>query len=350
MDNSSVNALTVYNGNLIAGGEFANAGGIPANYIADWSGSSWSALSTGMGNSFPPPAPPYVYALTVYGDKLIAGGWFNTAGGIAANFVAQWDGTSWSALGGGIGDPGCPVCPFVRALTVYPIPNGNLIVGGNFASAGGTEAHSIAQWNGASWSSLGTGIGGAVYALAIYNGNLIAGGGFATAGGTVANNIARWDGTSWSALGTGISGDSECPVCDSVLALTVYNGDLIVGGWFSTAGGTAANNIAKWNDITSSWSALGSGMGGTNSMVNGLAVYDGNLIAGGSFTTAGGTAVYFIAQWDATSWSALGNGVTSTVNALTVYNDKLIAGGVFAGALFAGGGIQANNIAAWSSP
>jgi len=30
-------------------------------------------------------------------------------------------------------------------------------------------------------------------------------------------------------------------------ALTVYNGDLIAGGVFSTAGGVSANRIAKWN-------------------------------------------------------------------------------------------------------
>ena len=46
-----------------------------------------------------------------------------------------------------------------------------------------------------------------------------------------------------------------------VLALmTVPNGDLVVGGWFTTAGGTAANSIARWDGT--SWSPLGSGMDG----------------------------------------------------------------------------------------
>jgi len=42
--NGYVLALTVYNGGLYAGGEFTTAGGNPANNIAVWNGSSWSAV------------------------------------------------------------------------------------------------------------------------------------------------------------------------------------------------------------------------------------------------------------------------------------------------------------------
>ena len=45
-----------------------------------------------------------------------------------------------------------------------------------------------------------------------------------------------------------------------VYALAVSGSDLYAGGYFTTAGGSAANDIAKWNG--SSWSALGSGMDG----------------------------------------------------------------------------------------
>ncbi len=38
--------------------------------------------------------------------------------------------------------------------------------------------------------------------------------------------------------------------------------DVYAGGYFTTAGGSAATNIAKWNGST--WSALGSGMGGAS--------------------------------------------------------------------------------------
>jgi len=117
-------------------------------------------------------------------------------------------------------------------------------------------------------------------------GDLVAGGGFTTAGGVAANRIARWNGSAWSALGSGMNGE--------VTALAVMpNGDLVAGGWFTTAGGVPANRVARWNG--SAWSALGSGM---NDWVYALAVMpSGDLLAGGNFTTAGGVAASRIARF-----------------------------------------------------
>jgi hypothetical protein len=76
-----------------------------------------------------------------------------------------------------------------------------------------------------------------------------------------------------------------------VNALAVSGGTLYAGGWFINAGGNAANNIAQWDG--SSWSALGSGM---NNDVNALAVSGGTLYAGGGFTTAGGKPSAYAAE------------------------------------------------------
>ena len=72
-----------------------------------------------------------------------------------------------------------------------------------------------------------------VYATTIYNGNLIVGGKFTSAGGVSANHIASWDGASWSPLGEGVNG--------KVNALIVYNGNLVVAGEFTSAGGMEVN-------------------------------------------------------------------------------------------------------------
>jgi hypothetical protein len=50
------------------------------------------------------PIRPYVSALAVSGSTLYAGGEFTTAGGSAANNIAQWNGSSWSALGSGMNE------------------------------------------------------------------------------------------------------------------------------------------------------------------------------------------------------------------------------------------------------
>src|SRR5206468_9775503 len=69
--------------------------------------------------------------------------------------------------------------------------------------------------------------------------------------------------------------------------------DLYVGGGFTTAGGTPAKHIAKWNG--SSWTALGSGV---NDWVSALAVSGSDLYAGGAFTTAGGKVSAYAARAD----------------------------------------------------
>lgn len=55
-----------------------------------------------------------------------------------------------------------------------PLPE-RLIVAGAYALAGDQNAGDIAAWDGATWSSFGTGLNGPAYALASFNGDLVAG-------------------------------------------------------------------------------------------------------------------------------------------------------------------------------
>ena len=184
------------------------------------------------------------------------------------------------------------------------------------------------------------GTNGTILALAADGeGNLYAGGWFTMAGPVPANRIAKWNTatSTWSALGSGM-GET------GVHALVVdKNGTLYAGGDFRTAGGTPASYIAKWDGA--SWSALGSGIGLEGNGVYALAVDgSGNLYAGGWFGTAGGVAVNHIAKWDGARWSALGTGMNESVRALAVGPDgSLYAGGAFSTA----GGTAANGVARW---
>jgi len=314
---SWIYALTIYNGELIAGGSFTTAGGVDANYIARWDGSNWHPLGSGTNGE--------VDALTVYNGQLIAGGKFTSAGGVDANNIARWDGSNWRSLGSGTGSE-------VYALTVY---KGKLIAGGAFFAAGGVDANRIARWNGTNWQPLGGGMNNPVFALTVYNGQLIAGGTFVTAGGIDAKRVACWNDPNWQPLDGGMT-DS------GVLALTDYNDLLIAGGLFQTVdGGVTANRIARWNGTN--WQPLGSGM---NTTVYALTVYNGELIAGGYFTTAGGVNANYIARWNGSNWRPLGSGTNDYIRALMVYSGELIAGGLFTTA----GGLPANRIARWGLP
>jgi hypothetical protein len=236
-----------------------------------WDGQAWNAVASGVYGQ--------VSALAVRNDGLVcAGGRFTKAGDLVVNHVACWDDAAWQALGSGmsVGEWTGGVNALVWAK------DGVLYAGGEFSSAGGVTAANLARWDGSQWQAVGGGTDGEVSVLvARPDGSLYVGGSFTHAGGVAVNGIAWWDGTSWHPLGSGVGGPSPSSV--SALGFD-RDGSLFAGGSFTTAGGSPANYIARWNG--SAWAPVESGMDGP---VNALAIAtDGSLYAGGSFAFAGG--------------------------------------------------------------
>jgi len=129
-----------------------------------------------------------------------------------------------------------------RGPVFVPLAVGSGQEGASALSGPHTEQEAPAPMAlGEAWYALGSGVDGEVLALAVSDGTLYAGGDFTTAGGVAANRIAKWDGTSWSALGSGMD--------DYVFALAVSDGTLYAGGGFITAGGEPANYVAKWGVV-----------------------------------------------------------------------------------------------------
>ena len=229
-----------------------------------------------------------------------------------------------------------------------------LYVAGNFGMAGGTPARSIARWDGSRWAALGAGLeGGVVKALAVFDDGsgpaLYAAGGFSEAGGSPANNVARWNGSDWEPLASGIGLFSNC-----VYALEVFDDGsgpaLYAGGDFSSSGGELANGIIKWDGT--SWSSVGAGF--LSPDVRDLAVYDDGdgpaLYAAGHFTfiwTDPPTPASGVAKWDGLRWSGVGGGVSGNPEALAVFDDgsgpALYVGGLSIGF----GGANGHHIARW---
>ncbi len=213
--------------------------------------------------------------------------------------------------------------------------------GGVFTNWDGiANADNIARWHKTNevWSALGTGANGRIRAMAINSdGDLYVGGDFTTIGGGAYARIAKWDGSTWAAVGSGTGANA------SVYALAFDDsGNLYIGGSFSTVDGVAAAEIAKWDGST--WAALGTS---PNNAVFSLVFTGGFLYVGGQFTTAGGATANRIAKWDGSAWSNVGTttGFDSRVNSLAVTTGGFIyAGGNFTTI----DGTSANYVAMWN--
>lgn len=321
-------ALASFRGEIVFGGDFSSVGAVPARHIGRWDGFTFRSLGSGANG--------IVRSLCVYNDQMIAAGEFTSCGGVASRCIASWDGTGWQSVGGGVTDAASRVSS-IRTLAVF---GGELIAGGDFESVGGVSAPMAARWNGQDWisfpqnpplsrvSAVGA-IGGSLYISELvgtrkwtggslqefasvgpmnsfteYGGSLYIGGPPSAVGGTRFSGIAKWDGHSWRALGAGID--------HTITGLAEHDGRVIAFGAFQSIGGTEARRIAAWDGRA--WSPLGGGLGGASlamddEFVSAAGSFGDRLVAAGRFSTASGTAVNNIAQWDGARWTPLGNGI-----------------------------------------
>jgi len=359
---------------LFVGGMFENAAGINVSRIARFDG-VWHPLASGIPGPFNShgifdccAVVSSLTGTTLGGQRtLTIGGDFIVAGGLIAESIAQWQGSAWSTMAGGMENVGCSHCPpRVSDAIVFDDGTGPaLFITGTFTGAGGVATSRIAKWTGAQFEPLGLGLSRGPTeelpywgsALAVHNDGsgpaLYVGGFFSRAGEVEALNMARWDGQAWSAVGGGITQPPGGPT-PNVNALAVYNDGsgpaLYAAGYFQEAARVPARHIARWNG--SGWSPLGAGVGpDVNDQVRTLEVYDDGsgpgLYAGGSFAIAGTIAAANIARWNGSAWSALGSGVDGDVHALTVHDEgagpALYVGGQFSVA----GGRLTPNLAKW---
>jgi len=322
--------LAVSGNNLYVGGEFTNldSGGVMMTNIGMWDGSAWHALGNGLGMA----NSGYVRALVAsegVAKAIYAGGNFTNSGPQAAANLAVWSGSSWTAVGGGVNG-------IVNGLVLN---GGTLYAAGNFTQAGSVPANYVAAWNGANWSALSSGLSAAANSIAAFNNLICMAGSFATAGGIAVSNFAVWNGTSWSAEG-GLSA--------SGLRVVATSTNVFVGGTFASANGVTVNGITSWDGAQ--WNPIGTPgrMNGVGGFVFALATDETNWFAGGIFNYAGLVTASNIARFDGTNWHPMGIGVypsggTTSVNAIATSNNNVYVGGSFDYA----GEALARNIAQW---
>jgi hypothetical protein len=86
-----------------------------------------------------------IRVMTGFGKNIIAAGSFKTFAGIVANSVAQWNGTSWQPLDGGV-----TTLDYQGSVLDLAVAGNRLAITGEFDMAGRTSSGNVAVWTTAS--------------------------------------------------------------------------------------------------------------------------------------------------------------------------------------------------------
>lgn len=282
-----------------------------------------------------------VYDFEVFDDgtgaALYVAGAFTMAGGLAANGVAKWNGSQWSALGSGIpgGAGNLEVFDYGTGPTLYAMSNGKIyrwsgaqwvIVAGlpqaqtsamgthDFGS--GQRLYYYTQWDLLEWDGSTTRVVPGSPSQALCFASASDPFGDALFVGTY-NGMHRWDGYGWNNItcfGGSITSIAVWePGPDS--PFTIY-----ACGSVSTCN-SGQPSVASWSGFA--WSALGGGVGGA---VNALGTFTGgstrSLIVGGDFTSVEGVpGINRIARWQNGEWHSMGIGLNATPRAIIEFDD-----------------------------
>jgi len=374
--NGSVQSLEVFNNEVVAGGSFTASGASPARHIASWNGQSWQAFADGPGaavkdiavrngqlvalrastlwtwngtqwSNVPSDNLGWLGGFTAIhaiGDKLFAGGSFQSSGVDPVSSILAWDGTSWSHMQGGLRQGGSNAS--IDCMTAM---NGDLFVGGGITHSGGTPANGVARWTENGWRSIGS--GWSKYAVKFI---------CATANDVYAmdegKNLARWHEQTWVSLPQfpvqisamqiyslqgslfavlngsivfRLQGDQWIqignPLPTSVTSLVDYQGVLVAGGTFKTFNGVAYNGVAAWNGAA--WLPMGEGLLSNSLATSGvqtLLVFKNDLYAFGLFDHSGPTALQGFTRWNGSEWIALDTGGTPNPEFPIEYRRELV--------------------------
>lgn len=255
--NGPVYAITAFNNEIFAAGNFTLADGVAVNSIAYWDGTAWKNAGCINGT---------VRAIATYQNTLYAVGQFDLCGGMANVNFARWDGSTWTAIPGLNG----------RVNTLEVVDN-HLVLGGSFTHSSG--ARNIIMWNRLDEFVLySNGIDNEVKDIQVFKDTVYAVS--ARTSPTDSSLINKLVNTTWENvapnlmqqminIGAPPSFNTLCPQGDT----------LMVGGFFAIdplMGYFMDHNFALFGGQGGNWMSV-------DSAINVMVVFKGELIAGGKF-------------------------------------------------------------------
>lgn len=255
-----------------------------------------------------------VLSVISYNDTLIAAGGFTSVNGTQATRIAYHDDSGWHPYGS-----------FDAPIRKLRVLDGELYAVGGFEQVDGQPADGIAKRVGGHWEPVGD-FGEVLlpnlFDVIKYDGKLVCCGNMSIIGANY-RDVYVYENGQWGPLGGGLYGGAS-----GGWEMTIYNGELILGGSFYISAGNAGQCIMRWNG--SIWQPLGVGTtddGDDYSSapnIHALTVHQGKLFVGGGFSYAGHVPAQGIAVWDGDVWCGLGSSL-GLVHDIVFYNDTLLA-------------------------
>lgn len=270
-------------GTLFVGGDITAAGGTTAKGIAMLTAiNAWGTLTNGTlgGGAVTPLVDGIVQATPT--QKVIVTGDFDTAGGTTTNNIAQWGG-AWGTLSTGLDSDGQSLAVGANAV-VY--------TGGAFGSAGGYAAPLIAQWNNVQWSPVGVGLAGGAAVrqiLPLPDGNLIVVGDFNRSGSVLfPDRMAVFNGYAFLPADVDLPGANQIQAVAQSASGTTYIGGAFVGTAYSAVITQAIN--AGMGDAYPVFKARNTGVGTVRifqltNTTTGFGLYFNHVLAAGEEIT-----------------------------------------------------------------
>jgi len=289
--NSGVRGVAVQSdGKVLAGGAFTSYNGTSTNYIArlNTDGSLDTSFSVGSGFN------NIVWSIAVQSDgKVLVGGNFTSYNGTSVNRIVRLntDGSVDGSFSVGSGFNN-----IVYSMAVQS--DGKVLAVGRLTSYNGTSTNRIARLNSNgsidTSFSVGSGFNSIVWSIAVQSdGKILAGGNFSSYNGTSTNRIARLNSngsidTSFS-VGSGLNG--------GVYSMAVQSdGKVLVGGQFTSYNGTSTNYIVRLNTDGSIDTSFSVGSGFDNTVWSIAVQSDGKVLVGGAFTSYNGNTAFYLAK------------------------------------------------------
>ncbi len=336
--NKTVRAIAVQpDGKIFIGGDFTSVNGVAREHVARLNADG--SLDTSFDPDLAADNRNQVFSVALQPDgKILIGGYLvttnntnyvarlNPNGSVDSSFASETGVTNSNAL--------------VYSIVIQP--DAKIIIGAEMNAIYATNTIARLNTNGSPDVSFnpGTGTDDAVRSIALQpDGKIIIGGWFVNVNGTNRNRIARLnaDGSLDETFdpGTGANNDVESVVLQP-------NGNVLLGGFFTTVNDTNRSYIARLNPDGSLDESFdpGAGIAGVAlpAIYSVVPQFDGKLFIGGRFTTVNSTNRSRIARLNPdgsldTSFDP-GTGVTGpqspTVLPIALQqDDKVLIGGLF---------------------